>query len=109
MIVDLNKIIPKKEIQDGALWVVEQIPGLVVSGDQTKILRNGHWASYNAPFYEEIYNKSGYPRVIARRGVEYSHELSPRAKIFRRDGEKVHDMKTMMDIMRYNGKFAHLP
>jgi hypothetical protein len=41
MILDLNKIKLGKEIQDGALYVVEQIPTLVVYADQTNILRNG--------------------------------------------------------------------
>ena len=27
---------------------------LVVSGDQTKILSEGYWPSYNVPFYEEV-------------------------------------------------------
>jgi len=26
----------------------------VVSGDQTEILREGYWPSYNVPFYEEV-------------------------------------------------------
>ena len=27
---------------------------LVISGDQTEILRAGYWPSYNVPFYEEV-------------------------------------------------------
>ena len=27
---------------------------LVVSGDQTEILRAGYWPSYNVPFYEQV-------------------------------------------------------
>ena len=41
MVIDLKKIKLRKSIDDNALWVVEQIPGLVVSGDQTPILRAG--------------------------------------------------------------------
>ncbi|XP_064627563.1 phospholipase B-like 1 isoform X2 [Lineus longissimus] len=108
MVVDLNKFVPKKAIMDGALWVVEQIPGLVVSGDQTKILRNGHWASYNIAFYEKIYNMSGYPEIVAKFGYGYSHDLASRAKIFRRDNEKVTDMKSFKNIMRYND-YLHDP
>ncbi|XP_064627540.1 phospholipase B-like 1 [Lineus longissimus] len=102
MILDLNKIKIGKEIQDGALYVVEQIPTLVEYADQTNILRNGHWPSYNVPFYEKVYNMSGYPETVARRGLDYSYQMAPRAKIFRRDADKVTDMKSMMDIMRYN-------
>ena len=39
MIIDKKRI--NKEIEDNALWVIEQIPGLVQSGDQTPILRAG--------------------------------------------------------------------
>ena len=56
------------------------------------------------PFYERVYNLSGYPEVVATKGVEFSHELAPRAKIFRRDAAKVTDMESMKHIMRYNGK-----
>ena len=41
MIIDRTKIKPKTTIMDDALWVVEQVPTLVVSGDQTNILRAG--------------------------------------------------------------------
>lgn len=57
--------------------------------DQTAILREGYWASYNVPFYETIANKSGWPAVVARVGPDASHDLYPRAKIFRRDQGKV--------------------
>jgi len=30
-----------RELDVGTLWVIEQIPGLVVGGDQTTILRAG--------------------------------------------------------------------
>ncbi|KAL3876032.1 hypothetical protein ACJMK2_033919 [Sinanodonta woodiana] len=102
MIVDLKKIELRKNILDGALWVVEQIPGDVVAGDTTPILRTGYWPSYNIPYFEEIYNKSGYPDFVARHGIDFSYQLAPRAKIFRRDQGKVVDMATMKKIMRYN-------
>lgn len=41
MVIDLKKIHLKLTIEDNALWVVEQIPGLVVGHDQTDILRTG--------------------------------------------------------------------
>ena len=68
---------------------------LVVSEDQTAILREGYWASYNVPFYEEISVKSGIPREVAMEGSEASHDLAPRAKIFRRDQGNVRKEKYM--------------
>ena len=61
----------------------------VASGDQTPILRTGYWASYNTPFYEYVYNVSGYPELVKKYGPEYSYQLAPRAKIFRRDESNV--------------------
>ncbi|XP_032218792.1 phospholipase B-like 1 isoform X2 [Nematostella vectensis] len=108
MVLDLKLIQLNNTIQDNALWVVEQIPTLVASGDQTAILRAGYWPSYNVPFYELVYNLSGYPDFVARHGVQFSHELAPRAKIFRRDQSMVHDLDSMKHIMRYND-FQHDP
>ena len=59
------------------------------SGDQTPILREGYWPSYNIPFYEDIFTESGYPEVVAKFGPDASYELCPRAKIFRRDESNV--------------------
>jgi len=43
MIVDLKKVTLGHELADGTLWVIEQIPGLVVGADQTTILRGGRY------------------------------------------------------------------
>ena len=61
----------------------------VASGDQTPILRTGYWASYNVPFYEYVYDISGFPDLVKKYGPEYSYQLAPRAKIFRRDEANV--------------------
>ena len=41
MVIDLNKVILGVSLEDDALWIVEQIPGLVIGDDQTPILRAG--------------------------------------------------------------------
>ena len=42
MVVDLKKVTLNQELADGTLWVIEQIPGLVVGADQTaELLRSG--------------------------------------------------------------------
>ena len=38
-------------------------------------------------------------------GPLLSYELSPRAKIFRRDQGTVVDMKSLQTLMRYNGMY----
>ncbi|KAH3863783.1 phospholipase B-like 1 [Dreissena polymorpha] len=102
MIVDLKQIELQKAIHDDALWVVEQIPGLVEYADTTPILRTGYWPSYNVPFFERIYNLSGYPDFAEEHGTDFTYQLAPRAKIFRRDAGKVTDFTSMKNIMRYN-------
>lgn len=63
----------------------------------------GYWPSYNVPFYEEVYNMSGYPDK-AKLSTDFTYQLAPRAKIFRRDEGKVVDMESLKNIMRYNGE-----
>jgi len=63
----------------------------------------GYWPSYNVPFYPIIYKESGYPGMVNIFGSFLSYELATRAKIFRRDQGTVIDMKSMQELMRYNG------
>lgn len=98
MVVDLKKFEPGKAVHNGCLYVVEQAPGLVVSGDQTAILKEGYWASYNTPFYDEIAKVTG----------DDVDELCPRAKIFRRDQSKVVDLRSMKALMR-SDDYKHDP
>ncbi|CAG2123568.1 unnamed protein product, partial [Medioppia subpectinata] len=68
------------------LWVLEQMPTLVVSQDVTGVLRSqGYWASYNVPFFEQIFNISGYNKLVEHYGDYYSYNNTARALIFRRD------------------------
>jgi len=46
MVVDLKKVTLSRELNVGTLWVIEQIPGLVVGADQTTILRAGAFCSF---------------------------------------------------------------
>ncbi|XP_037611856.1 phospholipase B-like 1 isoform X1 [Sebastes umbrosus] len=102
MVVDLSKVSLGHSIRDGALTVVEQIPGKVMHSDQTQALRRGYWPSYNIPFHVEIYNLSGYGVMWKRYGEDFSYDLCPRAKILRRDQAKVSDLSSLKHIMRYN-------
>ncbi|KAL4658050.1 phospholipase B-like 1 [Arapaima gigas] len=102
MVVDLKKISLGKSVDDGALTIVEQIPGFVQYSDQTQALRRGYWPSYNVPFHPEIYNMSGYREMWQKYGEDFSYDLCPRAKIFRRDQAAVTDLSSLKYIMRYN-------
>lgn len=98
--VDYNKFTPKKSLQPGTLWIGEQIPGLFETADVTTTLAYGYWPSYNIPYFPNIYNASGFQHQPY--GDWFSYELCPRAKIFRRDHHKVHDIETMQQMIRYN-------
>ncbi|XP_039991895.1 phospholipase B-like 1 [Xiphias gladius] len=102
MVVDLSRVSLGHSIRNGALTVVEQIPGKVMQSDQTQALRRGYWPSYNIPFHVEIYNLSGYGVMWKRYGVDFSYDLCPRAKILRRDQAKVSNLNSLKYIMRYN-------
>ena len=85
------------------LWVCEQLPDLMVSRDMTQVLRRDHyWASYNVPFFEEVYTSGGYPELRQRYGNYFSHDLCSRAQIFRRDHKNAIDLKSLMRLMRSN-------
>jgi len=102
MVVDYNKFEPGVQVGAGTLVVVEQIPGLVVYGDQTDQLERGYWSSYNVPFYEIIFNMSGYPAMVEKYGPSQSYQMAPRAMIFRRDQGNIVDFETFKATMRYN-------
>uniref|UniRef100_A0A8C0A2D0 Phospholipase B-like n=1 Tax=Bos mutus grunniens TaxID=30521 RepID=A0A8C0A2D0_BOSMU len=102
MVLDLKKVNLNHSLDEGTLYIVEQIPTYVEYSEQTAILRRGYWPSYNIPFHEKVYNWSGYPILVKKLGLDYSYDLASRAKIFRRDQGKVTDMESMKYIMRYN-------
>ncbi|KAM5174694.1 phospholipase B-like 1 [Callospermophilus lateralis] len=102
MVLDLKKVKLNNSLGKGTLYVVEQIPTYVEYSEQTNVLRKGYWPSYNIPFHEKIYNWSGYQLLVQKLGLDYSYDLAPRAKIFRRDQGKVTDMASMKYILRYN-------
>ncbi|OQR76026.1 putative phospholipase B 2-like [Tropilaelaps mercedesae] len=103
MIVDYKRFTPGKNIQPGTLTVLEEIPGMVKFADQSDLLsKQSYWPSYNIPFYQEIYNASGWPRMVKKFGDWFTYDRSPRANIFRRDHTKVSDIDSMLKLMRYN-------
>jgi hypothetical protein len=110
-VINVGAFVPGSALPPDLLWIVEQVPGLVVSGDATEILALGHFPSYNVPFWREIYDISGYKEQISKRrkageplgelsGLDW--QLAPRAKIFRRDAGKVTDMPSFLSLMRSN-------
>ncbi|XP_063605889.1 putative phospholipase B-like 2 isoform X2 [Penaeus indicus] len=109
MVVDYKLFKPRKQIKPNTLWVLEQLPGIVQSGDQSHFLRSrSYWPSYNVPFYPEIFNMSGAPAMVKRYGDWFTYDKTPRALIFKRDHVKVKNIRSMIKLMRYND-FQHDP
>ncbi|XP_024131653.1 putative phospholipase B-like 2 [Oryzias melastigma] len=104
MIVDYNHFTPgKTDIKEELFVVLEQIPGLVVYSDKTQeLLKNGYWASFNIPYYQEIFNASGCNELVEKYGPWFSPDQNPRAQIFRRNQTQVTDLDSMIRLMRYN-------
>lgn len=104
MVLDLRLFRPQNALPPNALFVVEQIPGLVQGGDVTDQLERGYWSSYNVPYFKDIYAQSGYGAVDAKAGhaLYTEYQQAPRAKIFRRDQSSVNDVEGMQHMMRFN-------
>lgn len=71
-------------------------------------LAPGYWPSYNVPFHQKIYMLSGYGQMWEEYGEDFSYDLCPRAKIFRRDQAAVKDLDSLKHIMRSNGMWLCL-
>ncbi|XP_075424934.1 putative phospholipase B-like 2 [Ascaphus truei] len=110
MVVDYNKFrVGQTDVPQGLLTVLEQIPGMVITADKSaQLYQSGYWASYNIPYFEEVFNTSGMPALVAQYGDWFSYDKNPRAQIFRRNHTQVQDMKSMVRLMRYNN-FLHDP
>ena len=106
MVVNMKLIdTTAKKIEDGAFYIIEQMPGATSTWDVTDYLRSGYWPSYNVPFSAYISDYSGLTGVlesdVTKRTLS-DYSTSSRANIFR---AKQGDVKTIEDVkklMRYN-------
>lgn len=54
-------------------------------------------------YFESVFNASGLQALVAQYGDWFSYDGSPRARIFRRNQSLVHDLDSMLRLMRYVG------
>ena len=105
-VLDLKLIdTENKRISPGAFYVVEQLPGSCDVQDVTDNLKKGYWPSYNTPFIRSVLEKSGVIDAIIQNQnltVTQDYDTCARAKIFRRDQDKVKDILTYKKLIRYN-------
>jgi len=114
MVINYNNIREDGTLKNGALWVLEQLPGQVWAEDQTHVLREmGYWASYNRAFYPDAFKISGGQEKVDKYGSWFSYSETPRAMIMARDHSQVIDEESMIKLMRYNSfqtdPFAKVP
>jgi len=102
-IVDTKLFSPGQVPKPNTLFILEQLPGYIMSADATSVLiEQGYFPSYNIPYFPFIYNISGTNQAYNNHGNAYSYQYCPRANIFRRDQSKVKVMTDMENLMRYN-------
>jgi len=103
-IIDMNLYsLGQKTLPAGVLWIIEQIPGFTHSDDVTGVLsKQGFWPSYNVPYFNDIFNISGYGPYAQKTPDKYNYAKCARAKIFGRDAPKVSDLAAMQKLMRSN-------
>ncbi|KAK5576438.1 hypothetical protein RB653_007582 [Dictyostelium firmibasis] len=106
MVFDYKLFTPgvKQPLPSNTFWIAEQIPGQVKTEDLTQILNEqGYWKSYNIPYFQSIYNISGYSEKIdLPPSYQYSYEKCPRSLIFSRNASEVLNFEDMKSLMQYN-------
>lgn len=105
-ILDLKLIdTDQKKISEGALYIVEQVPGFCGVEDVTVFLQKGYWPSYNTPYIMKVRELSGVLETLKERPDlydSYDYTGNARANIFRRDHSKVNDINSFRKLLRYN-------
>lgn len=87
----------------GLLYIVEQIPGYTQTADVTSVLESQtYWPSYNIPYFPEVFERSGYPSFVDKKGSEYTYGNCSRAKIFNREQQKVSTERDFERVLQYN-------
>ncbi|KAA0716181.1 putative phospholipase B-like 2 [Triplophysa tibetana] len=104
----LRNIVANRLAESGPAWakifsMYNSGTGLMVNADKTEeLLKSGYWASYNIPYFEEVFNASGGQELLQKYGLWFSFSENPRAQIFRRNQTLITDIESMVRLMRYN-------
>eukprot|EP00668_Euglena_longa_P046986 GGOE01062753.1.p1 GENE.GGOE01062753.1~~GGOE01062753.1.p1 ORF type:complete len:653 (-),score=146.74 GGOE01062753.1:677-2608(-) len=105
MVLDLSRFVVGTGLQEGGFVVVEQTPGWLDLADMTHTLNErGFWASYNIPYFDSIYKRSGFQemRVTHRKDKSWSHRSCARAQIFAQRAPTVESLADLRGLLRYN-------
>lgn len=103
MVVDYGKFEPKRPLQNGTLFVLEQMPGISHAQDMSqKLDESGYWASENRAWFDDVREASGSREMESLYGSIFSAEKNPRALIFAGTAPKVQTLAEMKSEMRRN-------
>ena len=84
MLLDYKLFTPGAPLPPGFFSVLEQLPGLVVARDMTATLaEQGYWASYNRPFFPEVFALSNQSGLVADHGDHFDYNKTARALLLR--------------------------
>merc|ERR1719498_681435 len=103
-ILDFNKFHIGQMPEKGFFHVFESMPGYAMYRDLTTLLiENGYWASYNIPYFEEIYRIAGYDKMNnATAWDTYNYKKNPRAKMFQQRAKRANTVEEVMKLLQYN-------
>lgn len=108
MVLDMKKfdMTTSDPPQPGFLTVLEEMPGILHWEDMTdKLVSDGHWASFNNPYFADIAQVSGQDDLCLK-DINQCYATDPRKLIFDREESKVHDLKSFQTVMAFND-FQH--
>ena len=103
VVVNMRLFVPGKPIVRGTMWVSEQMPGIVVSADQSDLLNKmQYFPSYNIPFYPLVRKISLNDDMERQYGSFFSYDDYCRARILRREHANITNIEGMKKVMRFN-------
>ena len=106
VVVDTKQFVPGEKPEKDLIWVIEQLPGMYRSADATELLASRRWfPSINTPWFEDIFEISGYPEKIKEKGDlgdYYSYYNSSRYLIFNMEAPKIKNFSDFQKLMRRN-------
>jgi len=103
MVVDYNKFKPGKPLENGTLFIIEQIPGISHIMDASKFLQdNRYWGSENRAWFNEVREAIGQNEAEEVHGKLFSADQNPRATIFHATAPTVETIADMRHEMERN-------
>eukprot|EP00055_Hartaetosiga_balthica_P008244 m.30036 g.30036 ORF g.30036 m.30036 type:complete len:561 (-) comp6198_c0_seq1:242-1924(-) len=103
IVTDYNKFTPLSPLPRNSIWMVDEMVSYSHAEDMTeKFLNDGYLATFNIPYFQDIFNISGYGTA----GFNYTNDS--RYKLFKRDHVKAMDLVSMCALMNSND-YIHDP